>query len=314
MKKRVQPGKAGAAAKGRPGGRAEVLRAYRAGRDLADLVLGRRRSALAAAARKPKLGLLIAEGDSWFDYPFCDVLEVLENQGYEIESVAHKGDNLEDMAHDPGQVERLTKAFEKVRAQGKKPRAILLSGGGNDIAGDEFRMLVNHANSGLPALNATVADGLIQERLRTAMASLVGVVTRLSESHFGEKARVLLHGYDYPIPDGRGWLGGAWILPGPWLEPGFRRKGHFAEKRQDEQRVLAANARVLRDLIDRYNVMLSALVRDLAAAGLSHVRYVDLRGTLSAALPSGYKADWANELHPTKPGYAKVTAKIAAAL
>jgi hypothetical protein len=175
-------------------------------------------------------------------------------------------------------------------------------------------MLINHANSGLPTLNATVADGLIQERLRTAMASLVGVVTRLSESHFGEKARVVLHGYDYPIPDGRGWLGGAWILPGPWLEPGFRRKGHVAEKRQDEQRVLEANARVLRDLIDRYNVMLSTLVRDLAAAGLSHVRYVDLRGTLSAALPSGYKADWANELHPTKPGYAKVTAKIAAAL
>ena len=70
----------------------------------------------------------------------------------------------------------------------------------------------------------------------------------------------------------------------------------------------------MRDLIDRYNVMLSALVRDLTSAGLSHVRYVDLRGTLSTALPSGYKADWGNELHPTKPGFAKVTARIAAAL
>ena len=314
MKKRARPRKAGAAAKGRPGGRAEARRAYGAGRDLADLVLARRRSALAAAARQPKLGLLIAEGDSWFDYPFCDVLELLEGQGYEIESVAHRGDNLEDMAHDPGQVERLTKAFEKVREQGKKPRAILLSGGGNDIAGDEFKTLINHANSGLPALNATVADGIVHERLRTAMASLVGVVTRLSESHFGEKARVVLHGYDYPIPDGRGWLGGAWVLPGPWLEPGFRRKGHVAEKPRGEQAVLAVNARVVRDLIDRYNVMLSTLVRDLAAAGLSHVRYVDLRGTLSAALPSGYKADWGNELHPTKPGFSKVTTKIAAAL
>jgi hypothetical protein len=314
VKKRVKPRKTSAAEKGRRGGPAAARRAYGAGRDLADRVLLRRRSALAAAARKPKLGLLIAEGDSWFDYPFCDVLEVLESQGYEVESVAHHGDNLEDMAHDPGQVERLTKAFEKVREQGKKPKAILLSGGGNDIAGDEFKMLINHANSGLPALNATVADGIIQERLRTAMASLVGVVTRLSESHFGEKARVVLHGYDYPIPDGRGWLGGAWILPGPWLEPGFRRKGHVAEKPQDKASVLEANARVLRDLIDRYNVMLSRLVRDLSAAGLSHVRYVDLRGTLSTALPSGYKADWGNELHPTKPGFAKVTAKIAAAL
>jgi hypothetical protein len=311
MKKRTRPRKAGAATKERPGRRAEARRAFAAGADLADRVLRRRRSALAAAAGKPKLGLLIAEGDSWFDYPFYDVLEVLEGEGYEVESVAHMGDNLEDMAHDPGQVERLTRVFEKVRERGKKPRAILLSGGGNDIAGDEFGMLINHVNSGLPALNATVADGVIRERLRTAMASLVGVVTRLSESHFGERARVVLHGYDYPIPDGRGYLGGAWILPGPWLEPGFRRKGYWSEKGQEKVAVLQANAAVLRDLIDRYNVMLSELVRDLASDGLTHVRYVDLRGTLSAAFPSGYKADWGNELHPTKPGFAKVAAKIA---
>jgi hypothetical protein len=295
-------------------GRSGARRAFRAGTALADRVLARRRSALAAAARRPSRGLLIAEGDSWFDYPFYDVLGLLERDGYEVESVAHRGDTLEDMAHDPGQVERLARAFERVKARGQKPRAILLSGGGNDIAGDEFAMLVNHANSGLPVLNTTVADGVIQERLRTAMASLVGVVTRLSESHFQERPTVVLHGYDYPVPDGRGWLGGAWILPGPWLEPGFRRKGHAAERALDRNAVLEANARVVRDLIDRYNVMLSGLVEDLASAGLPHVRHVDLRGTLSAALPSGYKADWGNELHPTKPGFAKVTARIAAAL
>jgi hypothetical protein len=277
-------------------------------------VLRRRLAALAAAAGKPKLGLLIAEGDSWFDYPFYDVLELLEGQGYEVESVAHMGDNLEDMAHDQGQVERLARVFEKVRERGKKPQAILLSGGGNDIAGDEFAMLINHANSGLAPLNATIADGIIRERLHTAMASLVGVVTRLSESHFRQKTPVLIHGYDYPIPDGRGWLGGGFLLPGPWLEPGFRRKGHVARGPRQKGGVLEANARVLRDLIDRYNVMLSELVRDLAAVGLSHVRHVDLRGTLSAALPSGYKADWGNELHPTKAGFAKVTARISAAL
>ena len=313
MQKRRRPSTAGKGAE-RSTGSAGARRAFRAGTTLADRVLARRQSARAAAARRPKRGLLIAEGDSWFDYPFYDVLGLLEADGYEVESVAHRGDTLEDMAHDPGQVERLTRAFERVKERGQKPRAILLSGGGNDIAGDEFAMLINHANSGLPVLNTTVADGVIQERLRTAMASLVGVVTRLSEGHFQERPTVVLHGYDYPVPDGRGWLGGAWILPGPWLEPGFRRKGHAAETAQGRSGVLEANTRVVRDLIDRYNLMLSGLVSDLAAAGLAHVRYVDLRGTLSAALPSGYKADWGNELHPTKPGFAKVTARIAAAL
>jgi lysophospholipase L1-like esterase len=293
---------------------ATARRGLRAGTTLADRVLERRRRALAAAAGRPRRGVLIAEGDSWFDYPFCDILARLEAEGYEVESVAHRGDSLEDMAHDPGQVERLARAFEKVKERGLSPRAILLSGGGNDIAGDEFAVLLNHAHSGLPVLNATVADGLIRERLQTAMASLVGVVTRLSDRHFAKRVPVVLHGYDYPVPDGRGWLGGAWILPGPWLEPGFRRKGHCAGGPRERLRALEANTRVLRDLIDRYNAMLSALVRDLSSAGYSHVRYVDLRGTLSCALPAGYKADWGNELHPTKSGFAKVTVRIAAAL
>src|SRR5688500_12054064 len=37
-------------------------------------------------------GVLIAEGDSWFDYPLNDVLRILEDyHAYEVESVAHKG-------------------------------------------------------------------------------------------------------------------------------------------------------------------------------------------------------------------------------
>src|SRR5688572_24557221 len=37
-------------------------------------------------------GVLIAEGDSWFDYPFADVLSELEDcYGFDVESVAHKG-------------------------------------------------------------------------------------------------------------------------------------------------------------------------------------------------------------------------------
>jgi hypothetical protein len=40
-------------------------------------------------------GFLLAMGDSWFDYPFCDVLKVLDAHGYDIESAAHHGDRIE---------------------------------------------------------------------------------------------------------------------------------------------------------------------------------------------------------------------------
>ena len=87
----------------------------------------------------------MAEGDSWFDYPFFDVLEELEEGfAYEIESVAHKGDTLEEMVYDPNQLDKLARKLQKLREQDRTPRAILLSAGGNDIAGDEFAVLLNH--------------------------------------------------------------------------------------------------------------------------------------------------------------------------
>ena len=254
------------------------------------------------AARMAR-GLLVAEGDSWFDYPMYDVLDLLESDGYEVESVAHWGDNLEDMAHDERQLDRLTKVFEKVqgRGEGASVRAVLLSGGGNDIAGDEFAIVLNHANSGLDPLNDKVVEGLIDERLRQALLSLIGTVTQLSEHYFGAPKPVVIHGYGYAVPDGRGVLGGGWILPGPWLEPGFRRKGYLA---------LAKNAGVVRQLITRYNTML----RDVASR-LERVHYVDARPLLSSELDQArYRADWGNELHPTEPGFRKVANAFAAVL
>jgi hypothetical protein len=101
----------------------------------------------------PSAGVLIAEGDSWFDYPMQDVIRLLEDDHlFDVESVAHKGDCVEDMAHSEGQFEEFARRLEKLLRENKIPRAILLSGGGNDIAGDEFAILLNHAASALPPI------------------------------------------------------------------------------------------------------------------------------------------------------------------
>ena len=42
------------------------------------------------------------------------------------------------MAYGGSQLDELTRRLEKLLRQGIVPRAILLSGGGNDVAGDEF--------------------------------------------------------------------------------------------------------------------------------------------------------------------------------
>jgi len=275
------------------------------GQEKADLALARRRRRAAARAAARGLGgLLVAEGDSWFDYPFFDVLEELEEEfNYRVESVAHKGDTIEEMVYDPSQVDQLARKLQKVKADGKTPKAILLSGGGNDIAGDEFPVLLNHKSSGLPALNDQVVAGVIDERLWVAMIELAGAVTHLCHVTFGRALPILIHGYGRPVPDGRGYLGGFSILPGPWLEPGFRSKGY------DD---LAECRDVMATLIDRFNGMLAGIA---GGPGLEHVHYVDLRGLLSNDLTGGaYKKAWGDELHPTEEGFQAVAARFNQAL
>src|SRR4029450_5736469 len=158
---------------------------------------------LRAAAGPPSVaGVLVAEGDSWFDYPFVDVLSVLEDDyGYDIESVAHKGDRVEDMAYEGGQLDEFTRRIEKLLRQNVIPRAILLSGGGNDVAGDEFGMLLNHAMSAKAGLNEQGVAGVVDERVRLAYVFIVSAVTKVCELRVGRRIPILLHGYDYAVPD-----------------------------------------------------------------------------------------------------------------
>ena len=253
------------------------------------------------AAGPKGVATLVAEGDSWFDYLWYDILDMLENEhGFDVESVARAGDRIEDMAYTGGQLANFKKVLEKMLRRAELPKAILLSGGGNDVAGDEFFMLLNHASSANPGLNEDVVRGVIDVRIRDAYIALVSAVTELCIKTTGHTIPIIVHGYDWPVPDGRGF-GDGWPipgLPGPWLRPGFIRKGFMN---------LTGNQETMRSLIDRFNKMVKSV-----ASGFSHVRFVDLRGTLPGG--STYQDWWANELHPTKKGFAAVAARFADAI
>jgi hypothetical protein len=280
--------------------RKQALAAHR--RPVVRSIAARGRSALApdATIQAASAGVVIAEGDSWFDYPLHDVLKDLEDlYGYDVESVAHKGDRVEDMAYAEGQLDEFSRRVEKVLRGGVKPKAILVSGGGNDIAGEELALLLNHASSANAGLNEDVVKGVIDQRLRDSYVTILGAITAICNSQIGEVVPILLHGYDYAVPDGRGFAGGWWLLPGPWLEPSFRRKGYAH----------AVRGPIVIELIDRFNAMLRGVSR---IPEFEHVKYLDLRETLSTG--PKYKEYWANELHPTAKGFALVTKRFAAAI
>lgn len=249
---------------------------------------------LAAAAGGATKGWIVAEGDSWFDYPGSDILDCLDQLGYSIQSVARAGDRAEMMAFGKGQLDKLAAAIDKVIAQGKL-KAILLSGGGNDIAGAEFGFLINHAGSPREGLNESVITGVIDERVQDAYVHIIRKVTDLCQTMLNEPVPIIVHGYGYPIPDGDGVLGGWGPLPGPWLRPGFIEKGFNN---------LEENKATMKKLMDRFNAMLQRV-----EGMFGHVKYVDLR----KLLPSEKKL-WANELHPKPPGFKLAADAIAAVL
>ena len=252
------------------------------------------------AAGSKGVATLVAEGDSWFDYLWYDVLDMLENEhGFDVESVAGAGDRVEDMAYSGGQLANFKKILEKLLRRTELPKAILLSGGGNDVAGKEFFMLLDHASSANPGLNEDVIRGVIEVRIRNAYVAILTAVTELCVTTTGHTIPIFVHGYDRPVPDGRGFAGG-WPFPGPWLRPGFHQKG-FLNQNQNKQTVGI--------LIDRFNDMIKSVAADRR---FPHVRYVDLRGTL----PTGVNYDewWGNELHPTKKGFKAVAQRFAEAI
>jgi lysophospholipase L1-like esterase len=252
-----------------------------------------------SAVARRSTGTLLAEGDSWFDYPLYDVLKNLDDDyGYDVHSVAHRGDALEIMAYGQGQLDDFARTLERVLRSGTVPKAVLLSGGGNDVAGDVFSMILNHKLSPLPGINAGILEGVLQQRIRLAYATILSAVTQLCRRYLDRPVPVLVHGYAYPVPDGRGFLGGWGPLPGPWFQPGFREKGY-----ED----LQERADIAMQLINAFNGMLQQLV---AQAEFAHVHYIDLRPELSNKL-SDYKRWWGNELHPTDRGFDAVTKRFA---
>jgi lysophospholipase L1-like esterase len=247
---------------------------------------------LVAKALSP--GRLIAEGDSWFcGLLGVDLVDMLEEQGYTVESVARPGDGLEDMIR-AAQLAEFCRTLERRLILNDPPKAVLLSAGGNDVVRDNLKKLLKPSTAAKPipadkAIDSKKARQVIDRHMRDEMVKIFSAISQVCSKNSFAPIPILVHGYDYPIPDGRS-LTGVPKNPLSWLYPALTAMG-YAD--------LEAGKNIMRQLIDRLNKMLAGIA-DLP--GLGHVKHVDLRGTLSSS-PEDYQRFWANELHPTADGF-----------
>lgn len=240
------------------------------------------------AALAVPANVIVAEGDSWFDYPpGLDILDNLKKKyKHKIYKVAEAGDSLENMSFGtrtnrnfsrrPPPLEETLRAIVDY-----KPRVFLLSAGGNDIAGTELEAYLNHGDSGLQPLRRDFAKYIFSTVARRAYENIFDRVWNLDEN-----IHIISHGYGYAIPDGRAvfnFLG--FNFGGPWLRPAFAKKNITD---------IAVAEGIIVELVDLFNAMLKEL-------GDKHpnFHYLDIRASIK-------RDDWRNELHLYDEDFARV--------
>ncbi len=251
-----------------------------------------------------KLPILVSEGDSWFQFPVF-INEVIDNldRDYLIWSIGAAGDTAQNMVFNDigrGKTEYM-RALKRFKGE---VRAFLFSAAGNDVIGEDPR-------TGEPVLakllrpfqpGTTDPRALIDQ---TAVTEVLDFLERAYRKVIGdvrgetglERLPILIHAYDY-------------VFPFPWgandpRDPTWADKNAWLGQPLDAKGILEPALRrgVLKELIDQLYVRFEAV-----AADHQGVWVVDCRG----AMPD--VDDWADEIHGTSKGFAKVADRFAATL
>jgi hypothetical protein len=237
----------------------------------------------------------LAIGDSWFWYVNNNILgtminhRALSDDHRNIQLVGYNGARLKDYVGEGKYADTvehfLRPGFVDVFSE------FYISGAGNDAVAVDLA-LHDHCPPGTNA-DAWIDDRGMDDmlfRLRQSLTRLIAGI-RFAKRDSASPPPIFVHGYDYPIPDGRGFEFGL-IHAGPWLAPAMDERGVPPD--------MALRGQIARILIDRLN---DDLLAPLAAA-TPGVVYIDSRGILPR--DGTYRDYWANEMHPTNLGFRRL--------
>ncbi|MEO8805364.1 MAG: hypothetical protein ABI433_04730 [Burkholderiaceae bacterium] len=276
-------------------------------------------AATAIRSRPPaRTGHVIGWGDSWLDYRTpamlgsivlgSDVRDVLEGFEYEAPEKFCQWQTwttIQQMAAGTQDFcDWLTTKVETTPSM--TLRAIVLSGGGNDVVGNRLQKMLAHwpPPTGAPfvpgQLDACMAD--LEKHYKKVITEILTTLDALAGSGFPATAKVplIIHGYDYPYPRGESPLI-IWPLK-DWLVVPFTNAGYKLDQAPHFEAAVGA----MRVLMKRLRLTLTAV----AAAFPGRVRQVDLLGTIEACWPADPMVKWANDLHPKDEAYEQLAIRI----
>jgi Dyp-type peroxidase family len=254
---------------------------------------------------------ILAAGDSWFDYILGDPIDLrqqLKSFGYSfgggVEEQFCEKTSYSDIEKLRDKKTKIVTVFAKYInkwniGHPNRPVAILLSGGGNDSVKEKLRSLIVR-NDGNPDNSALHAE-MLNAHIAKLKGFYIDLLNEIKEK-IGEEMPVILHGYDYPLPNGKGLK--SWLFD-PFFSSGL---GYSDTAQADKEKAVLA----MRLLIDSLNEMLDDLSHSNEFKAF--VKHVDLRGTVEQYWPANPTLGWANDMHPTHDAFYAMAVKIDAAL
>lgn len=237
----------------------------------------------------PDRPVLVAEGDSWFNYPI-ELRDVVDHLGdvANVYTVAEAGDTIEDMARHLEPVEAVDH---------HQPRALLVSAGGNDL-------ILRMQPFLRPAAPTAPAERFLYKgKARQRVAHILRHYRVLLEHVHARRPElpIIVHSYDYLRPQ----LEHPRALGPRPLAVGVHRS-FLAAEFDDVGIPPHRQGEVAARVVDLFHEGMVTLANRLRAQGMD-LRLVDLRGLVP-------REHWANAIHPDSEGYRRVAERLLGAL
>lgn len=221
----------------------------------------------------PDTPRLLAEGDSWFQHPL--LTDIIDNVGrfYPVYCLSAAGDTIRNYPKSGTFIAEINE---------QDPAVFLLSGGGNDILGENMRNFLAAAED---RPEAPQPKDFFTPQLINELNNL-GEIYRTIFDYFRvqkPELHIVVHGYDYPRPLAADASKMSWI--GKYLDE--------KDITEDTDRQAVVNY-----LMDTFNTHLSEIVDEF-----DKVHYLDLRGTAN-------DHQWDDEIHPDNVGFQNISLKF----
>jgi len=244
-----------------------------------------------------KLPVLVAEGDSWFEFPLLirEIVDQLDDD-YLIWSIGAAGDTAQNMVYDRAEYP------EALKSRSHDVRGFLFSAAGNDIIGEDPQTqkpvlfdLLKDFNGNNTDIRGHIDEKLFENKIQFLKKAYEKVIKNIRGDLGFTELPIFIHGYDYAIPypcAGHDPRNPIHASKNEWL-------GDPLDQRKIKDPTLRHN--IIKYMIDKLYEMMAEVSGDPTQ---TRVWLVDCRNSMPSV------EDWIDEIHGTSDGFKKVAAKF----